>query len=163
MNASLTTSYNIGRPEWLQTLEPEAGSLNLTVAELPGLEHLIRLAHLGADDRHGVFQRDHRNRRGEQSAHEIKRLLLDTRLTFGREMTSTRHRQMCARRMAHHQVPTITDDVKHVTSVVVTWHLSGKQIAGHGVMTASSKCITYPTGVLASNQDSHAAPRRSRN
>jgi hypothetical protein len=48
---------------------------------------------------------------------------------------------MSTGRMSNHQIPTITNDVPHIPTIVRPGNISGKKITTHGIMTTGEKSI----------------------
>jgi hypothetical protein len=57
--------------------------------ELPRLDDLVRLADLRRDDADRVLERDARDRRGQEQAHEVERLLLLARFSWNQRAPLT--------------------------------------------------------------------------
>lgn len=86
MYSSNTTRHDGGRNKQWKRLQPQTGRLDLTVAKLPGLHNLVRLANGRGNDRNRVFNRDLRHIGTHKKTHEIKRPLLATIKTLGCEV-----------------------------------------------------------------------------
>lgn len=158
MHARLTTVNNRRRPQWPQTPKPKARGLDLTVTEHPRLNHLRGLADSGAYDAHRVLKRQARRLGIEQTLHELKRLLLDPRCPLCREVPSTRHRQVRARRMGNDQIPAVIDVAQHVALNVLTRRLGREQVTTDRVVATGRESITNAPAVLTGHQDVHASP-----
>src|SRR5690606_25347447 len=100
-----------------------------TMPELPRLDDLVWLTNLARYHTDRVLQSDTGNRRGEEEPHEVQRLRLC--LTAGLpvehsrpwvlrgfvEPPRTRARQVGAWGMSDHEVPTIVQNVPHVSLI----------------------------------------------
>src|SRR6185312_14568841 len=141
MHASFTACNDACGHEQRQTLEPKTSSLGFTMAELPRLNHLVRLANPAADDADRVFQSDTRNRSRQELGNEHKRPLLHTAGALGFKVPGTGDRQVRAGRMTNHQVPAIANHIENVALVVQASHLSRQKVAAHGLMTLGNEGI----------------------
>ncbi len=80
---------------------------------------------------------------------KINRFLLATISLFLFPPYSAGNCQMRAGRVCYHQIPTIAQDIAHITLVVLARYLSRQQVATPGVMSTTGKCLTNNSAKLA--------------
>lgn len=146
---------DVRRLELRQPLEPEAGPLHLAMAELPGLDGLVRLPDVRRDDRHGVLQRDAWHRRVEQALHELQCSLLPAVGALLREPTCAAHGEVGAGWVRDHQVELRQVEIEHVALVVRARLVGREQVAAHGVVATLDERVADGSAVFASDEDLH--------
>src|SRR6187431_2618977 len=114
MHARVPAFNNVGRHKLWQILEPQTCGLCFTVAELPRLDDLIRLAVLGRHDADGVLDGDARYRRVRKDHEERDGLLLPAIGALFGEVARTTHRQMRTRWERDEHVPLCLQIVQDV-------------------------------------------------
>lgn len=157
MNPGHPSHDDIIGDQWHQSLEPEAGCLDLPVAELPRLNDLVGPAYPRADDADRILQRDPRDRGIQQKPHKIKSFSLFPTGNLGREPPRPAHRQMGAGRVGDHQIPVI--DRKGIPDITLKMPgrpvFSRKKIAAPGFVAPLAERPADDPRKLAGNENSH--------
>jgi hypothetical protein len=127
MNAGRASFDDVGRFEWGKILEPEACGFGFAVAELPGLNDLVRFAPACGHDANGILDCDLFNGRiGERHKEIDSRLLL---CLFPLEPSRATDTEVRAGREGNHQVPAEAQQMCHILlKVVLSAALAGQQV-----------------------------------
>lgn len=140
VNPVLSPVNHVGWGEVGEVLQPQAGGFGFAMPELPGLDDLIWLSDLRADDADRILYRNMLDRSLHKRLYEAQSLFLLCLLVL--EPPGARNGQVRARRVSNHQIPVVVDDVHHVALVVKFWiFLAGKEIAGISIESPISECI----------------------
>jgi hypothetical protein len=150
VDAGLPSVYDIGRLERRQAVEPEAGGLDLAVAELPGLNDLILSA---ANDRPGVFVHDgifdgnHRYAGVEKPQEELRGILH----LMPPDLVPAAVCEVCAWRMKDRQIPSVVEMVQDIALDMWPRPLCWQEIAGHGIMAGLNEGVADSAGKFAAD------------
>lgn len=138
---------------WLQPwqiLQPQACRFGFTVTKPPRLNDLLGGGNGSADNADRILDTPAVDRRSHQQPHEVERFCLLALLAM--KVAAARYRQMRARRMGNHQIPTIAkhllDRLLQVPSrITFAW----QQIAAPCVVAMAAECVTDTSAVFAGN------------
>ena len=122
MNTRLAPADNLGRLEWWQVLEPQAGRFRLSVAELPRLDKLVVFAsdQAGSEAVHDrVFDSDFLDWRMSEQTEELCRFFHLRpphliRLTFRGQPAHAAVAKVGAGREGNQHIPSIFQDFQYV-------------------------------------------------
>jgi hypothetical protein len=125
--------------------KPQTSRFGSLMAEHPRLDDLVWLANAAADDADRVLQRYALDGRVKQTLHKRQRRCLAPVGTLCSKVFGAADSYVSARRVGDHQVPTVVDDVEHITLVVWPRRICRQQIAGHCVVPALEKSVAHST------------------
>ena len=155
MNPVTATTYDVGRGQQGEALEPKASRLRLAVPVLPRLNDLRGLRDAGRDDADRILQGNLGDGTTKERANEVEGGFLKPLLTF--EPSSAADREMCARRMCNHQIPIVAEKRRDITYDVLPRTLRGEEVTRPRIVTASRECVTDRARKLTRDEDLHAS------
>ena len=155
MNPVTATTYDVGRGQQGEALEPKASRLRLAVPVLPRLNDLRGLRDAGRDDADRILQGNLGDGTTKERANEVEGGLLKPLLTF--EPSSAADREMSARRMCNHQIPIVAEKRRDITYDVLPRTLRGEEVTRPRIVTASRECVTDRARKLTRDEDFHAS------
>lgn len=167
VDAGLPAVYDIRRLEWRQAVEPEAGGLDLAVAELPGLNDLILTA---ADDLpavlvdDGVLDGNQRYVGVEEPPEELRglgHLGPPDIVPAAVGPVQPSDAAICeegARGMEDRQIPAVVQMVQDIALDMRTRALRRQEIAGDGIMAGLDEGVADGAGKFAADECFHIAP-----
>jgi hypothetical protein len=124
------------------------------MTELPRLNDLVRLAYLRADDTDRILDSDSLDWSIHEQPDEFERVELF--LLVVSEPPSASDGETSAWWVSDHQVPTVIENVAHVTLVVVAGCFSWEKVTRHRVVTGTYESISNTATELTSNENPHA-------
>lgn len=139
-----------------ESFQPEAGFLGGVVAELVGVDVLVRRADVGGDAADGVLNGDAGDGGGHEQAHEVEGVLgeLGVAEAAGGPVHAA-GAEVGAGRVGDEEVPAVVQDVANVALVVGAGDIGGEDVAGHGVVSESAEGVPDGTGGFAGDEDFH--------
>lgn len=146
----------MGRPQFRESLQPQAGCLALRMTELPRLDDLIRPANPRRDDRHRILQSNPRDGRSKKRPHKVQSFCLLALLSC--EVPRPTHGQVCAWRMRHHEIPAVTQNAQNVALDVPPERFARQQVATPRLMPTRREGIAHGARELTGHKHPHATP-----
>lgn len=121
----LAPPHYFGWHERRQAFKPETSRLRLSVAELPWLDYLVRLAYPARNNAYRVLNRNPFNWCGHQRPHKFQGFRLFGQLAL--EPARPTHRQVGARRVKNGDVPTAIKHGQDIALKVIWGIVFGRQ------------------------------------
>jgi hypothetical protein len=160
VDAGLPAIYNLGWMKWRQAVEPEAGGLDLAVAELPGLNDLILFApddFTGVFVHDGIFDGNHRYAGVEKPQEELRgvlHLMPPDIVPAAIGPVKPSDATICeegAWWVKDRQIPAVMEMVQDIALNMRPGALGRQEIAGHGIMAGLYEGVADSAGKFAAD------------